>query len=94
MSETAIAKVFMMGRSQAVRLPEAFRFSTDQVRIRIEGSRVILEPIKSDWDWLHDLHAMGGLDDDAISAAQEELPIQNAWSWMCSSEISACCRHD
>ncbi len=77
MSETAIAKIFMTGRSQAVRLPKAFRFSTNEVRIRAEGSRVILEPIQTDWNWLHDLHAMGALDDDAVAAATEDLPAQD-----------------
>ncbi|MYB35266.1 MAG: AbrB/MazE/SpoVT family DNA-binding domain-containing protein [Gammaproteobacteria bacterium] len=76
MPKTAIAKVFMTGRSQAVRLPKAFRFKTGEVRIRAEGSRVILEPIPMDWDWLHDLHAMGPLDDDAVLSAKEDFPIQ------------------
>lgn len=37
------AKVFWSGRSQAVRLPKEFRFDGDEVRIRREGNRVILE---------------------------------------------------
>lgn len=41
------AKVFMNGRSQAVRLPKAYRFSADTVSIRKEGEAVILEPIKA-----------------------------------------------
>ena len=40
------AKLFMTGGSQAVRLPKEFRFSGDRVRIRKDGDRVILEPIK------------------------------------------------
>jgi antitoxin VapB len=38
------AKVFWSGRSQAVRLPKEFRFDTDTVLVRREGSSVILEP--------------------------------------------------
>ena len=38
------AKVFMTGRSQAVRLPKEFRFEGDTVLIRHHGSSVILEP--------------------------------------------------
>lgn len=45
-----IARVFWSGRSQAVRLPKAFRFDTDAVRIRRQGSAVILEPIPQGWD--------------------------------------------
>ena len=46
------AKIFMTGRSQAVRLPKEFRFESDEVRIRKEGSAVILEPLPEDWSWL------------------------------------------
>ena len=70
------AKVFMTGRSQAVRLPKEFRFKTDEVRIRAEGSSIILEPIEGDWEWLDELQAHGPLDQDAIDAANEDLPEQ------------------
>jgi antitoxin VapB len=40
------AKLFMNGRSQAVRLPKDFRFEGREVRIRhAEGGGVLLEPI-------------------------------------------------
>lgn len=38
------ARVFWTGRSQAVRLPKEFRFESDTVLVRREGSSVILEP--------------------------------------------------
>ena len=40
------AEIFWSGRSQAVRLPKAFRFAegTSEVAIRREGDKVILEP--------------------------------------------------
>ncbi|WP_242097801.1 hypothetical protein [Sphingomonas sp. CROZ-RG-20F-R02-07] len=43
------AKIFWTGRSQAVRLPKAYRFLADEVRIyrRADGA-VVLEPIGSD----------------------------------------------
>ena len=40
------AKLFMNGRSQAVRLPKEFRFEGNEVLIRREGDLVILEAIK------------------------------------------------
>ena len=44
------AKLFKNGRSQAVRLPKEFRFKGTEIKIRKEGSRVILEPLDtSDW---------------------------------------------
>ncbi|MBI9085061.1 MAG: AbrB/MazE/SpoVT family DNA-binding domain-containing protein [Desulfobacterales bacterium] len=40
------AKLFQNGRSQAVRLPKAFRFKGSEVKIRKEGDSVILEPLE------------------------------------------------
>lgn len=44
-----IAKVFKTGRSQAVRIPKRFRFSTDEVSIEREGEKVILTPRPRSW---------------------------------------------
>ena len=44
-----VARVFMTGRSQAVRLPREFRFDTDRVAIRRLGRNVILSPLFEDW---------------------------------------------
>jgi antitoxin VapB len=44
------ARLFQNGRSQAVRLPKAFRFKGTQVTIRKEGDTVILEPLEqTEW---------------------------------------------
>ncbi|CEF57366.1 hypothetical protein AGA_1P55 (plasmid) [Acetobacter ghanensis] len=50
MSETA--KIFMTGRSQAVRLPAAYRFNTAEVSIRRDPQTgdVILSARPTDWD--------------------------------------------
>jgi antitoxin VapB len=64
------AKIFWSGRSQAVRLPKEFRFDTDEVRIRRQGNRVILEPIATDWKWLE--HVVGPVDDDFAKAATDQ----------------------
>jgi antitoxin VapB len=45
MSESGIAKLFKHGRSQAVRLPLAFRLPGDRVRVRRVGSGILLEPM-------------------------------------------------
>ena len=42
---TATAKLFMHGRSQAVRLPKEFRFEGTEVRVSKVGDKVILEPV-------------------------------------------------
>jgi antitoxin VapB len=69
------AKVFWSGRSQAVRLPKAFRFESDEVRIRRHGEAVILEPIAHDWVWLDALIGPP-LDADFAQAAAEQPPEQ------------------
>jgi antitoxin VapB len=70
------AKLFQTGRSQAVRLPKEFRFTGTEVCIRKVGSGVVLEPIGTDWDWLHALRRMGPLDDDAVKATKQEVSQQ------------------
>ncbi len=69
-----IAKIFWTGRSQAVRLPKAFRIDGDRVRIRRRGAAIILEPCETDWDWLREL--AGTVDDDFVAAAGDQPPAQ------------------
>jgi antitoxin VapB len=56
MAETDVAKLFRNGRSQAVRLPRAFRFEGNQVRVRKVTEGVLLEPLISDpAEWFAEL---------------------------------------
>jgi antitoxin VapB len=53
---TKLAKLFLNGRSQAVRLPFEFRFPGTEVRISRQGRGVLLEPIApSVDDWFAEL---------------------------------------
>lgn len=63
-------KIFWSGRSQAVRLPKAYRLEGEQVRIRRHGTAVILEPIPDDWAWLDAL--VGPVDEDFRRAVAEQ----------------------
>ena len=47
---TQRTRVFWSGRSQAVRLPKAFRLAVDQVAIRREGDALVLEPVETPRD--------------------------------------------
>ncbi len=38
-------KIFMVGRSQAVRIPKKYRFKASEVEIRREGDSIVLSPI-------------------------------------------------
>jgi antitoxin VapB len=57
------AKLFRNGNSQAVRLPQEFRFQGDEVRIRKEGDAVVLEPIITDTEeWFAAMDRYAGSD--------------------------------
>ncbi len=48
MADTGIAKIFKHGRSQAVRLPLAFRLPGERVRVRRVATGILLEPMVTD----------------------------------------------
>ena len=48
----SLAKIFMSGRSQAVRLPKELRFSGDAVIARRLGNGVLLLPVDAPWQTL------------------------------------------
>ena len=49
-AKSGVAKLFMHGRSQAVRLPKEFRLPGEEVRVRRVGNAVLLEPMVPDVD--------------------------------------------
>ena len=53
-----IAKLFQDGDSQAVRLPDEYRFKGERVYIKRIGNAVILLPFDSDWQSLVDSLAL------------------------------------
>ena len=66
------AKIFVTGRSQAVRLPMAFRFDAAEVFIRrdpVTGD-VVLSPKPSDWQGLLDVVAQNRDQDLLIERRQ------------------------
>jgi antitoxin VapB len=80
----ATAKIFMHGRSQAVRLPKEFRLPGKEVRVSKVGDKVILEPMeKAPFDvaaWRAELVAAGaraflpeGLPEDEPSARDDDV---------------------
>ena len=68
----ATAKLFKTGRSQAVRLPRAFRFEGEEVRIRRFGLGVLLEPTQIDAEaWFEALDRFR----DPFMAEGREQPV-------------------
>ncbi len=48
------AKLFMNGRSQAVRLPKGFRFEGEEVFVKKVGNAVVLLPQRGSWETLYE----------------------------------------
>jgi antitoxin VapB len=67
------AKIFMNNRSQAVRLPKEFQFSTSEVYIRKEGDEVILSSRPQDWSAYRSPHPVASED---FMDGIEELPFE------------------
>ncbi len=70
------AKVFMSGRSQAVRIPAEFRFATDEVYIRRDpqSGDIILSPAPGGWDDIFAALDRAAVPDDFLSDRSQELP--------------------
>ncbi|SEA95474.1 antitoxin VapB [Thiothrix caldifontis] len=68
------AKIFQNGRSQAIRLPKAFRLSGTEVKISRDGNRIILEPLEQSWDdWLL---AIEQFSDDFMAEGRDQPAVQ------------------
>ena len=77
MSRTA--KIFMNGRSQAVRLPAEFRFDADEVFIRKDsrtGDVILSEKgaKQKNWDRFLELRKSTKVPDDFLSPEERHLP--------------------
>jgi antitoxin VapB len=67
------AKIFMNNRSQAVRLPKEFQFTTKEVFIRRQGEDVILSPRPKDWSAYLAEHPTAS---EEFMEGVEELPFE------------------
>ena len=55
-----IAKLFINGCSQAVRIPKSLAFEgISEVAVRKDGNRLILEPLRKTWTSLAEVEAAG-----------------------------------
>ena len=74
----ATAKVFTTGRSQAVRLPKAFRFDTAEVTIERQGNAVVLRPKLTPEQWWAQMEsAMNALRGEIQYVERERLPLED-----------------
>ena len=72
------AKIFMTGRSQAVRLPADFRFEGNEVFVRRDPRTgdVILSRKPDSWDGLLELHGNDRGPEDFMGPADRSQPAQ------------------
>ncbi|HUX66312.1 MAG TPA: AbrB/MazE/SpoVT family DNA-binding domain-containing protein [Terriglobales bacterium] len=74
-----IARIFMHGRSQAVRLPKAFRLPGDRVRVRRVGQTLVLEPLAFDVQaWYAELDRLAG---GQFPAREPQPPMPPVRAW-------------
>jgi antitoxin VapB len=66
------AKVFMNGRSEAVRLPKSCRFGSNEVHVKKMGDMVLLFPKNKAWDVF--MEGLAGFSDDFMSKRPVEKP--------------------
>ncbi len=64
------AKLFVNGRSQAVRLPKEYRFSGNEVYIRKVGNSVMLFPKEQVWETF--LSGLNSFSDDFLSGGRNQ----------------------
>lgn len=70
------AKLFMNGRSQAIRLPKEFRFNVDEVYIRkdLETGDVVISRKPNSWEGFFSLLETSDIPDDFMSERDNEPP--------------------
>ena len=73
------AKIFENGRSQAVRLPKEYRFSSEEVLVNKIGDMVVLIPKERKWDSFMkaiDMFTVDYMEDGrAVQTLQEREPL-------------------
>ena len=70
------AKIFMNGRSQAVRLPKEYRFDCGEVFVEKQGDKVIISAAEPGWDEFFDTVSAFG--DDFLSEREDSPPQERS----------------
>ena len=64
------AKLFLNGRSQAVRLPKDYQFTGENVYIKRIGEAVMLFPVEKEWEIF--LHGLDSFSEDFMSEGRTQ----------------------
>jgi len=69
------ARLFLNGRSQAVRLPKEYQFNGENVYIQRVGDAVILCPVDKEWEVF--MHGLNNFSNDFMSEGRLQGMDQN-----------------
>ena len=64
------ARLFLNGRSQAVRIPKEYQFSGDDVYIKKVGDAVLLFPVNKEWEVF--LNGLNSFSEDFMSEGRSQ----------------------
>lgn len=70
--QAVVAKVFVSGNSQAIRLPKQFRLDVQEVFIRWSGNNLVIMPHPDSWAGF--MEGCSGFSDD-FSLERDALPV-------------------
>ena len=73
----SVGKIFMNGRSQAIRLPKQYRFDCSQVFIEKHGDKLVISAHRPSWDEFFD--AESAFDASFMSDREDSLPQERVF---------------
>jgi antitoxin VapB len=84
MAQAEKARVFMSGRSQAVRIPAAYRFTSKEVYIRrdAQSGDLILSESPGDWEAIFTALDAAGVPDDFLADRDKAPPQERPSLWI------------
>lgn len=75
----ATTKIFQSGNSQAVRIPQEFKFDTTEVEIFRRGDEIVLREVKT--NLLEALELLSEMPEDFMSEERNDTPPQKRDQW-------------
>ncbi|MBB1248179.1 antitoxin [Rhizobium sp. G21] len=77
MNDIRHVKIVLKDGHRAVEIPEEFDFPGDEVTMRKEGDRIILEPKREDRDLFEWLRSLEPLDEEFPDVDEGLLPVED-----------------
>ncbi|WP_137154038.1 AbrB/MazE/SpoVT family DNA-binding domain-containing protein [Rhizobium sp. FKL33] len=77
MNEIRHVKIVLKDGHRAVEIPEEFDFPGDEITMRKEGDRIILEPKREDRDLFEWLRSLEPLDEEFPDVDEGLLPVED-----------------